>query len=52
MYIEGMLMRGEDLYNYKYRHKVNLPPEINKSTRRSESQRLIQSQNTLHSFLE
>jgi hypothetical protein len=29
MYIEGMLMRGEDLYNYKYRHKIDLP-ELNK----------------------
>lgn len=25
MYIEGMLMRGEDLYNYKFRSKLELP---------------------------
>ncbi len=25
MYIESMLMRGDDLYEYKYRHKVENP---------------------------
>ncbi len=23
MYIESMLMRGEDLYDYRYRHKLD-----------------------------
>ena len=32
MYIEGMLMRGEDLYNYKYRHKIDLP-EVSKPSK-------------------
>mmetsp|Transcript_19764 Transcript_19764/g.18815 ORF Transcript_19764/g.18815 Transcript_19764/m.18815 type:complete len:124 (+) Transcript_19764:776-1147(+) len=29
-YIEGMIMRGEDLYNYKYRNNIEFP-EVTKN---------------------
>lgn len=50
MYIESMLMRGEDLYNYKYRQKLD--KETLESLKQGNKELESFSYQYLHKFLE
>lgn len=45
-----MLMRGEDLYDYKYRHKLD--PDVIKQINKNKESKDAFSYQFLHNFLE